>query len=182
MLRGSIWLAWGPRLTHTWLTLLIDAGKADFYKVENFVQNASASLGADFAFAHMLTEPDIAQGIVNGTVFCLNPAKRRYSLTVTTKELLQYIPDIYWATVLGLPYVQHFGREKILSTPAFIIRELSNGSIYLQISETPLDLETSPAKLNLIRQAIKEHLNQNSFFDPAAPADHIYSVPNFRFM
>ena len=179
---GSIWLAWGPRLTHTWLTLSVDAEKANSYKVVDFVQQTSAAFNSDFAFIHILTEDDIKKGTLNGTVFCLNPAKKRYSLTVTTKELFQYLPDIYWATVLGLPYVQHFGREKLLSTPAFIVQELSNGSVYLQISENPLDLETHPTNLNLVRQAIKEHLNQDSFFDPAALADHIYSVPDFQFV
>ena len=177
---GSIWPAWGPRLTHTWITILIDATKADYGKVTDFVQQASVAFSADFAFTHILTPSDITTGSLNGTVFCLDPAKGRYSLTVTTKELAQYIPDIYWATIFGPPYVQHFGRAKLLSAPAFIIRELSNGSIYLQISKSPLDLDTEITHLSVMRQAIKEHLNQNSFFDPAKSANHVYSVPNFH--
>lgn len=177
---GTIWPAWGPRLTHTWLTLSIEARKADNQKIADFLQQASVSLDADFAFAHILTEFDITRGNSNGTIFCLDPIKKRFSLTVTTKELLKYIPDIYWATVFGQPYVQHFGRDKILSAPAHIVRELNNGSIYLQISESPLDLVTEPAYLDLVRQAIKNHLNQDSFFDAAKPLDHIYSTPKFE--
>jgi hypothetical protein len=57
---------------------------------------------------------------------------------------------------------------------------LANGGIYVQLSESPFDLANDYSMVDGVRRAVKEHLNNNSFFDPSFPPDHIYSVPAFN--
>jgi hypothetical protein len=177
---GGAWIAWGPRPIHGLITLSIDKQKVDIEKLTRFVQIASTSMDTDFAFMHIITERDLPIGGATKTIFCLDPKRNRYNLLVTTHDLRKYIPDLYWATVFGPPYVKHFGRERLLSSPAPIVRELENRSIYIQLSDSPFDLETDGVHVDTVRREVKEHLNKNSFFDPAAPADHVYSVPEFH--
>src|SRR6476619_5796824 len=50
------------------------------------------------------------------------------NLFVVTHRLKKYLPDIYWMTVFGAPYVRLFSQELLLSAPAYQVQELENGS------------------------------------------------------
>lgn len=171
----------GPRQNaHGYIGFTIDAFKADINGVLAFLQAASTRLDADFAYMHLLTENDLEMAFANGTGACLDPQRKRYHLIVTSGDLRQYVPDLYWATVLGPAYINHFGKDRILSSPAPIVKELDGDHILLQLSDSPLDLETNYSRVNAVRRGIKEHLNTNSFFNMNAPEDHVYNVPVFN--
>lgn len=177
---GGIFPADGRVKEHGWITISIDAARVDVEELVRFVQVASSSLNADFAHLHMVTAGDVPIGGTTETV-ARGPGKNaHYYLGVTTHHLRKYLPDLYWATVFGPAYIEHFGRDRILSAPAPIVRELDGGLIYLQLSESPFDLETDFAEVDAVRQNIKRHLDNNSFFDLHLPADHVYNVPTFH--
>jgi len=90
------------------------------------------------------------------------------------------IPDVFWGTVLGAPYVEMFG-PKIFSAPAYGRHQLSDQSILLQMSENLSDTERDPAKIVDIRRRIKHHLGEGAFFEPSAPPDCRFLVPKFVF-
>jgi len=89
------------------------------------------------------------------------------------------LPDLYWTTVFGQPYVKLFGRGRLLSCPAHSIRELSNGSIFIQLTPSIFDIENDPDGFNKLRDEAKAHLNCNAFYSRELPEDHIYNVPEF---
>ncbi|NJL30059.1 MAG: hypothetical protein HC897_20275 [Thermoanaerobaculia bacterium] len=95
--------------------------------------------------------------------------------------LQQYLPDLYWLTIFGPPYVDLFGRERLLSAPAPIVEELPTGAILIQLSENMLDFRDRFEEVDRVRQAVKAHLDSDAFFDPAKGKDHKYNVPVFRF-
>lgn len=94
-------------------------------------------------------------------------------------KLGKNLPDIYAVTVLGKPYIDVFGRERLLSTPCKKAEELSSDHIWLQLGEDILDEGGSKEALRDVRQAVKAHLDKNVFFDPDLPPAHKYSVPEF---
>ncbi|HEV2474607.1 MAG TPA: NTF2 fold immunity protein [Chthonomonadales bacterium] len=157
---------------HAWITISVGLFKADVASVKRFLSAASGQLNAHFAFAHYLTEGDQALGRANRTI-------SDNGVCVSAHTILKSIPDLYWITVLGTPYVQIFGRDRLLSAPAYRVEELENGAFLLQLSEHPLDAEKDYEAVNRVRLALKQHLDCNVFFDLANPPDHIYNVPDF---
>jgi hypothetical protein len=67
----------------------------------------------------------------------------------------------------------------LLSAPAPVVKELSNGSVYIQLSDSPLDFDTDFERVNAVRQKVKEHITYNIFWESEAPEDQIYDVPDF---
>ncbi len=174
---GSVWSAWSPRHKTGSICLKADAAKADVDGLIRLVEEFTSRFHPFFCLIHLLTERDISIGRLNKTVGCLDPQRQRYGLCVTGHQLEKYIPDLYWVTVFGKSYVELFGKERLLSAPAPIVREIGGGCIYIQLSDSIYDLETDYERVDAVKQAIKKHLDCNAFFDPDAPSDHKYNVP-----
>ncbi|HEU4713186.1 MAG TPA: hypothetical protein VFS76_16560 [Pyrinomonadaceae bacterium] len=101
--------------------------------------------------------------------------ERRQSPVLTPAERLS---GIYWANFFGRPYIEFFGREKLLATPCYEVREISADLILLLTS----DSLNAPEMLDndeVVNQ-IKAYLNQNAFAGPNFP-DESCSVPKFNF-
>lgn len=86
---------------------------------------------------------------------------------------------IFVGRIFGPPYIALFGLDKLLSAPAFKVELLSEGTVYMQLAESLFDLHADPGRVRDIRSRIRSHLDNNIFFDPAAPAEHAYRRPRF---
>ncbi len=179
-MNGSVWSVTGPQPLHSFLAISIDSKKIILENMIEFTQASTVRLNADFVAVHQLNRNDIVIGTASGTQFCHDKTKNAYDLVITTHDIKKYLPDLYWITVFGQAYVNHFGREKILSAPVPIVKELENGSIYLQLSDSPENFETNFEEVDAVRQTVKRHLGSNSFFDIHLPEDHVYDVPIFN--
>jgi hypothetical protein len=147
--------------------------------VLNLLDRASTDFSSDFAFIHKPTKYDIEIGLASSSISYLSTAKRSISLFVTTQLLRKYIPDIYWVTVFGKPYVDLFSRERLLSAPAYQVRELENGSVLIQLTEFPGESGEGPNSYETRKALVKAHLNSDAFFDLSKGVDHKYFVPEF---
>ena len=165
------------RYTRASLTL---SGSANVESGIKFVDAFAKLYSADFAFMHRLAEDDINYSVAAECAILLDPSRNGYTLTVSTKKLTNCVPDIYWYTVFGRPYIDLFGRETILSAPANRVLELSSDLISLQLSDKITDLQSFPKELREMREAIKRHLGPDSFFDPAFGPGKTYRVPYLR--
>jgi hypothetical protein len=96
---------------------------------------------------------------------------------VTSLNLHRSIPDVYWTTVFGSPYVEIFTRERLLSAPAYHVQELANGAVLLQLTERIGDIATNPIAFEDVRQAVRTHLGEDAFFSTERETAR---VPNFR--
>jgi hypothetical protein len=169
----------------------------DLLSIYGFICEVSEVFVADYAAAHILTrnelserieiigkrpgrDPDIVRRRVEREGF----AKVLWGLTLpvhTTLWLKRFLPDLLWLTVFGQPYIELFGRDRILAVPAYEVQTLPSGQIMVQLTE---DLPDSPdgwQNFRAVRDRCKRHLNSNAFFDPSAPIGHIYRVPEFHF-
>ena len=101
--------------------------------------------------------------------------ERRQSTVLTPAERL---PGIYWANFFGRPYIEFFGREKLLGTPCYHVREINEDLVLLLTAESLYepDLMDSDEVVN----RIKAYLNQNAFAGPNFPEESC-SVPKFNF-
>ncbi len=130
---GSIWMRKGAnQRLHSTLIFDLENKAATQGQLLGFLQAVSVSIRADFACLHTLTADEIDRGRRNGTITALNRKGTKFSFLLASKDLQKRIPDLYWMTVFGKPYVEMFGEEKLLSAPAFRSDRLSNGLIALQ--------------------------------------------------
>ncbi len=172
-IEGSAWSDWSDWPIHSSVVLWTTAYSDQQEAIQRFVTTGAELLKADFAYLHIVGEDDLVRGETNGTI-------SSGLILVSTHKLIRYIPDLYWLTVFGSPYVEGFGRERLLSAPAHRVTELEYGGIMLQLSESPMDFVTDPVRLATIRRDVKQYLNPNAFFDESLPTGHTYDVPQFR--
>lgn len=177
---GGVWQRIGPRSEHSWVTLSGSLAGVHIDNLVSFLWAASLRFNGDFGFVHLLTPEEAVRGVAMGTVTFLGIGSKNPHLSVSPKLLCRYIPDLFWGTVLGPAYLEHLGREKILSVPAPVVRELDEHHVYIQLSQDLVDLKVRYGDVEKVRQAVKLHLGQDSFFDPEKDAGHSYSVPHFN--
>ena len=143
------------------------------------LERSAAAFSADFGFIHRITETEIPRGTANGSIDFLDAAKTEKDLFVGTRTLSKCMPDIFWTTVFGRPYVELFSRERLLSCPAHRTKELDNGSIVVQLTPELKDMAAEEAAFERVRQDARNHLNNDAFFDPDKGLDYQYRVPEF---
>ena len=100
---------------------------------------------------------------------------KRQSAVLTPAERL---PGIYWANFFGRPYIEFFGREKLLATPCYEVREINNDLILLLTGES-LNAPEMISGDEVVNQ-VKAYLNQNAFAGPNFP-DEPCAVAEFNF-
>ena len=87
-------------------------------------------------------------------------------------------PELAWINYFGRPYIDLFGREKLLSAPCFRTFEIGKDIIALQMTE---DLfQPIPSD---VRSAVKKHLGEDAFVEEGK-SSHFYKtgrVPAFDF-
>jgi hypothetical protein len=92
--------------------------------------------------------------------------------------LRRWIPELFWTTIFGPPYVKLFGRDRLLSAPCFSAEEIGPSIIRLQLSKSIYEMRDSFDQLDGIRSAVKRHLDVDAFWRRGAPCEHQYVVPN----
>ncbi len=97
------------------------------------------------------------------------------------KNLRLNIPDLCWLTIFGPPYIQLFGRDNLLSTPAAEVRELDDQSVLVKVTADIPDTNEGWRVFKASREPCKTHLDSDAFYEATASRDKIYRVPEFRF-
>jgi hypothetical protein len=187
-----------PKPHHTSITVRLDAvEQCALSSIQSFLTDCAIEFGAHLAVAHILTEVELLEKIERlRTLPGTNPAymvrrmeklgvaETLHGMTVLqflTKNLRLNIPDLCWLTIFGPPYIQLFGRDKLLSTPAAEVRELGDQSVLVKVTADIPDTPEGWRVFKASRERCKTHLNSDAFYDSAASLDKIYRVPEFRF-
>lgn len=98
--------------------------------------------------------------------------------TYFSLQVRRFLPQLQWATVFGRPYVNLFGREKLLSAPAAVVEELGEDTIFIQLTPKVTDVANDLEGYFALRSRVKDHIGSDAFFDPAkGPIG--YRVPEF---
>ncbi len=179
-LESSIFMQYGPHRAHSsWHISIRKIREFDQKVFCDLLEQSAVNYSADFGFIHKMTDSEIERGHENGSIAFLNSAHTLKNLFVATHRLKKYVPDIYWMTVFGAPYVRLFSRELLLSAPAYRVQELENGSIVVQLTENLEDAAKDEAAFEEIRDRVKNHLNSDAFYDVKKGMNYQYRVPEF---
>jgi hypothetical protein len=86
----------------------------------------------------------------------------------------RYVPDLYNVTIWGLPYIDFFGKEKILQAPCYKTIEMTSGLIWMQLAPGVCDATITMDALKDVREKVKTYLNNDAFFNLNYPRNEIY--------
>jgi hypothetical protein len=178
------WISKSPKVldTHSNIGFTVELEQVAQEALIAYLKRTSVRLKADLAFLDTLTDADREFAVESGSA----PYGERFM--VATHLLRHWFPDIFWATVLGPPYVRLFGKERLLSAPASVVEELGPETVYLQVSESITDVVEDPEGIRSRRELIKAHLGRNAFFVSGRGYDRlqrgavgdVFTVPQFH--
>lgn len=165
---GSIFMKGGH--THSNMTVSGRSKAIDTELAPRFLQNMALQAPIDYAYVHLFTEAEYAakpQDIAH-----------IHTLGAAAPRLRKYIPDMSWGTVWGRPYIEFFGRDVLLTAPAYLAREVTDEAIYVQLSKSILDLKSDYAAVDAVREQVKKHLGRDAFFQPDLGPTYKYMTPH----
>lgn len=139
-------------------------------------------INADIALVDVVTQEYKAFGIESDCV----PYGSRFM--VVTHLLRHWLPDVFWGTVFGPAYVRLFGKERLLSAPAYLVEDIGPEMVYVQLTEKLADAANHSEALQLAREAFKMHFDNNAFFISGrgydrlqrGPVGDVFNVPDFK--
>jgi len=103
----------------------------------SFVRAVASHLPLSYGLGHSFTD------------LCLSTDPRMKDLSTPRP-----IYEAFWLNVYGPAMVQALGRERLLSTPAFLMEELSGGAVLWLTRPTPADFESEEARLSQARALV----------------------------
>jgi hypothetical protein len=141
--------------THDKINLRLTLKSFDLPVIIRLFGAIQESFGIDVAFIHVRTDADTAD---------IQYYKSHWMpfQTLTTHDLREGIPDFPWAMLFGPPYVELFGRERLLATPAARAEPIGEG-IYVQLTSEPSDVAKKREEYLAMQRAAKVHLNRDAF-------------------
>jgi hypothetical protein len=75
-----------------------------------------------------------------------------------------WLPDMPWTSVFGLDYNKMFGKERLLTTPAYRTEALSDEVVFIQLTPNMDDLWDEFDSVMEARERAKHHLGYDCFF------------------
>jgi hypothetical protein len=158
---GVRWCSGSPsvRDTHANINFTVELSQIDQTALVAWLKTASVRAKAQLAMMDVLTlgYQDFA-GYSGSATY----SDRFY---LTTHELRHWLPDIFWGTVFGSPYVALFGKENLLSAPVFLAEQIGEDMIYIQLTEQISDVVNDPERIALRRKSFKKHIGVDAFFE-----------------
>lgn len=69
-------------------------------------------------------------------------------------------PELHWMAFFGKPYIELFGRDKLLNAPCYSTKSIGDNIIALQMTESPFHAVTDE-----MRNAVKTYLDSEAFVE-----------------
>jgi hypothetical protein len=161
-MESSIWMRRGGILQHAAWKFVIPFADAHVHALVEFVRAAAKALEVDFGCLTLLTQREIADGRCNGTVMPLDRKGTRFNFGISSQDLQKCIPDVYWLTVFGRPFVEMFGKSRLLHAPAYGVEAVSDELVLLQL--TPNVEDTRERDAVSAKAKVKAFLGETAFF------------------
>ena len=176
-MESSIWMRKGGMVQHAAWKFVFRFGETDVRTLAGFVEAAAKELEVDFGCLTMLTQSEIAAGRHNGTVMPLDRKGTRFNFGITSQDVQRCIPDVYWLTIFGQPYVKMFGKDKLLCAPAHRVEAVSDALVLVQLTPTLEDTRNEEAAFATAKGKLKSFLGETAFYDSARHGMNM--LPNF---
>ncbi len=167
------WKSGSPRVrdTHANISFNTELGQVAQEALITYVKQSSIRVTADIALIDVVSESYIDFARESESALY---GRRFYLVTHTLRH---WLPDVFWVTVFGPAYVRLFGKERLLTAPAFAVEELGPEMVYVQLTEHIADTVTHPELLQSRRDAFKKHVDHNAFFVSGMGYDRLKKGP-----
>lgn len=162
------------------------------HKLLTYLKAASQQLDADFGLIDSIAEPYFDFALASQLTKWANKEKpTTWHIFVTTHMLRHWLPDMPWAVVFGPAYVRMFGKEKLMSTPAFCVEDLGKEMVFIQLTPQMDDIHEQFEMVMAARAKAKRHLGEDAFFRTELAYDYkeeankdkagrVFRVPTFE--
>ncbi|CAJ4653484.1 Uncharacterised protein [Burkholderia pseudomallei] len=181
---GVRWISKSPRVrdTHSHIDFTTELNTVPQEDLVNYIKAASVRTRAHFAMLDGLVEPYRDFSIESAS------AQSGQFFFVATHVLRHWLPDVFWGTVFGGPYVELFGKDKLLSAPAAVVEEIADDMVYIQLTDNLTASLNDPGGLLESRAKFKTYLGVDAFFERGrgydraerGPIGDIFSAPTFH--
>ena len=91
-------------------------------------------------------------------------------------DLQKRLPDISWGSFYGAPYIEMFGKEKILNAPFYKIERLESDHFFLQASESLYEIVPED-----VRARIRDYFGEDAYMSGGRWRYIDGKAPNFDF-
>jgi hypothetical protein len=162
-----------PQDRYGTIHLGIDSGRLDVDRAILLFERLGLRFDAAYGYLHLVT-PREKQGSAPGSIEYLTQDKPH--LFVAEHRLRRWLPDLYWANLLGPPYVELFGADRIASAPANTVEQIGPALFYVQLSAHLDDLRNHFDEVAEVRRAVKHYLGENAFWNASLGEEHDYDV------
>jgi hypothetical protein len=105
-----------------------------------------------------------------------NIISERNGIEAIGVNLTRHLPGLYWLNYLGPPYVDLIGIDRLLSAPAYEVKEVSGGVLLALAADAD---EWQSAEYQAREAAVIEHIGRQYFFSRWDP-DRKTVAPEFR--
>jgi hypothetical protein len=85
-------------------------------------------------------------------------------LDLSTHTLRHWLPDMPWVVVFGSAYVRMFGKQKLLTCPAYKVEDLGEEMVFIQLTPNMTDIHEKYDEVVQARATAKNHLGEECFF------------------
>lgn len=161
----SIWMRSPKKHLHSSWKLSFTFGEGDVGRLISFLRAAAQELEADFCCLTLFTDAEIDFGRRNRTAWNLDKKATRFFFAIHSQFLQQCLPDVYWLTIFGPPYVEFFGKERIISAPVTQSEVIDQKMVLMQLTPRLEDVRDAP-KFRDLKSRIKTHLGADAFYQP----------------
>jgi hypothetical protein len=167
------WCSKSPKVydTHSNVNITYELDQIDQNAFVEFLKKTSIFMEADFSFLDCLSDSYRNFSIESGSA----PYGERFM--VTTHLLRHWLPDIFWGTIFGPAYVSLFGKDRLLTTPAYHVEELGPEMVYIQLTSDVRDVLENAEMVKAKRELIKSHIGKNAFFTSGHGYDRLQKGP-----
>jgi hypothetical protein len=148
---------------HSGVSFIVELNRLDIFSVTDYVKSCCVRFDGDIAQIHWVTpqEKPMRRAEIDFDVQGANAGSE-----FVISSLRHWLPALPWAVVFGDAYVRMFGMERLLSSPAFKVEQLSDSAVYIQLTPNLSDLEADYASFHATRLQVQAHLGSEAFFDP----------------
>lgn len=150
-----------------------------------YIKVASQYFEADISVLDSCAERYKEIGMLNGYA----PS----ASTLYLRTIYHWLPDMPWAVVFGPAYIHMFGKERVLSTPAYKVEDLGPDMVFIQLTSRMEDIHKDYEGVMAARALAKKHLGAECFFNPERAYDYresdlngdgragkVFKVPTFK--
>jgi hypothetical protein len=164
-MNSSIWMRSPNKPLHSSWKLSFTFGEANVDRLISFLRAAAKELAADFCCLTLFTDSEIAFGRRNRSAWNLDKNATKFEFSIYSQFLQQCLPDVYWVTIFGPPYVEMFGSERIVSAPISQTEVIDQKLILMQLTPRLEDVRDAMSFRDL-KNRVKAHLGADAFYQP----------------